>query len=156
MFNKMLFVFLAMAFLCIYQVAELRASELSFTKEANTQAQAAKSSSGTRNVTLEELVGTPSTTAPAKPPATKEAKTTGMASLMMAASASTSGSTDIRPLSFAGNFSVDPTTGSAVMAVPLFVPAGRNGVGPSLGLSYSPFVGNGPMGITAGSWATEY
>jgi hypothetical protein len=69
--------------------------------------------------------------------------------LMMAATASSS--TDSGPLAFAGKFSVDPTTGGAVLAVPLFAPAGRNGVGPALGLVYSPFAGNGPTtGAAAG------
>jgi RHS repeat-associated protein len=44
-------------------------------------------------------------------------------------------------------FSVNPATGSASLAVPIYTPSGRAGVSPSLSLSYSSGGGNGPFGM---------
>ncbi|MFC1514729.1 toxin TcdB middle/N-terminal domain-containing protein, partial [Candidatus Omnitrophota bacterium] len=44
------------------------------------------------------------------------------------------------------NFRHDPFSGSAVLSLPIAVPAGRKGIQPNVGLSYSPTGGNGFLG----------
>ncbi len=47
---------------------------------------------------------------------------------------------------FSKTLSVDPRSGSAAVAIPLYIPQGRGGISPALGLSYAPTNGNGPFG----------
>ena len=47
---------------------------------------------------------------------------------------------------FSKTLSVDSRSGSAAVAVPLYVPEGRGGISPALGLAYAPTNGNGPFG----------
>src|SRR5262245_38150880 len=44
-------------------------------------------------------------------------------------------------------FTPDPFTGTGSLAVPIWVPSGRNGFQPQLALTYSTGNGNGPFGL---------
>ncbi len=62
------------------------------------------------------------------------------------AAASTTASSGSGAQAFSKTLSVDPRSGSAAVAVPLYIPEGRGGVSPSLGLAYAPTNGNGLFG----------
>jgi len=56
-------------------------------------------------------------------------------------------SSDFVQVSAAQNFQTDLFTGQATTSIPIFVPPGRKGIQPSLGLTYSSFGGNGWVGV---------
>ena len=92
-----------------------------------------------KKVTLDDLLGKPEASVAAKPTTTATAK-----AMSLAMSSSAAGDTGTR--NFAKTLSVDPQSGSPVVAIPLSFPQGRGGVSPDLGLFWSPTGGNGPLG----------
>ncbi|MBF0569829.1 MAG: VCBS repeat-containing protein, partial [Candidatus Omnitrophica bacterium] len=102
-----------------------------------------------QTVTLDQLTGVPPAKAQASSKVTTASTSTAkMMSAMAAApmAAAAPASTDPRPQNLAQNVTVDPTSGAAAISIPLNIPSGRRGVGPSLTLGYSPTQGNGPFG----------
>jgi YD repeat-containing protein len=98
-------------------------------------------------VTLSDLLGG-DVPAPVKPkaPAQPKLKALAAASVMSGVSGSSS-SPASGAQSFSKSLSIDPRSGSTAVGIPLFVPQGRGGVSPSLGLSYASTNGNGPFGF---------
>ena len=72
--------------------------------------------------------------------------TTETMSMAVMSAVTGAGSSD-GPQSLANNYHFDPSSGSASFSLPLFTPAGRKGVAPSLNIVYSPRSGNGLMGV---------
>lgn len=84
-------------------------------------------------VTLDDLLG--------KPAATSASTGKGGAAKTLASDGFSSGTQN-----FSRTLSVDPRSGASAVSIPLYVPEGRGGVTPSMGLGYSSSGGSGPFG----------
>ncbi|MBF0484644.1 MAG: hypothetical protein HQL25_08090, partial [Candidatus Omnitrophica bacterium] len=106
--------------------------------------------------TLDELIGKPvATSKPAvqKEPTTKTSSkqttnsTQNVSTASTSLSAGSSGADSSLAAPLQQQFHFDSFSGAGVFAFPISAPAGRAGIQPSLGVSYSPRQGNGLLGV---------